>query len=106
MLIALCLIGASQLANPVELIPVDAGVADRNVLSTSLRIQPQDMRLDQAFERLYRVEGSRNRASGGSGLGLSIASALVTAHGGTLTPSASALGGLTWTLRLPLLTAS
>ncbi len=68
MLIALCLIGASQLANPVELIPVDAGVADRNVLSTSLRIQPQDMRLDQAFERLYRVEGTRNvyvRRAGG-----------------------------------------
>ena len=62
--------------------------------------------LSRLTERLYRVEGSRNRASGGSGLGLSIASALVTAHGGTLTPSASALGGLTWTLRLPLLTAS
>lgn len=61
--------------------------------------------LSRLTERLYRVEGSRNRASGGSGLGLSIASALVNAHGGTLTPSASALGGLTWTLRFPLLTA-
>ncbi|BCB59666.1 MULTISPECIES: ATP-binding protein [unclassified Halomonas] len=62
--------------------------------------------LSRLTERLYRVEGSRNRASGGSGLGLSIASALVAAHGGTLTPSASPLGGLTWILRLPLLSAS
>ncbi|MGO1773706.1 ATP-binding protein [Halomonas sp. AOP35-4E-18] len=56
-------------------------------------------------ERLYRVEGSRSRASGGSGLGLSIASALVNAHGATLTPSISTLGGLRWTLRFPLLAA-
>ncbi|PCF94746.1 ATP-binding protein [Vreelandella nigrificans] len=60
--------------------------------------------LHRLTERLYRVEGSRNRASGGSGLGLSIASALVNAHGGTLEASASALGGLKWTLRFPLLT--
>ncbi len=59
--------------------------------------------LSRLTERLYRVEGSRNRASGGSGLGLSIASALVHAHGGTLEASASTLGGLRWTLRFPLL---
>ncbi len=54
-------------------------------------------------ERLYRVEGSRNRASGGSGLGLSIAIALVKAHGGQMTPSPSALGGLCWKLDFPQL---
>ncbi|MGM0520738.1 MAG: ATP-binding protein [Pseudomonadota bacterium] len=59
--------------------------------------------LSRLTERLYRVEGSRNRASGGSGLGLSIASALIHAHGGTLEASDSALGGLRWTLRFPLL---
>ncbi|MEC9305941.1 MAG: ATP-binding protein, partial [Pseudomonadota bacterium] len=62
--------------------------------------------LTRLTERLYRVEGSRNRASGGSGLGLSIASALVSAHGGTLKASASPLGGLKWTLRFPLLTST
>lgn len=61
--------------------------------------------LSRLTERLYRVEGSRNRASGGSGLGLSIASALVSAHSGTFEASASALGGLKWTLRFPLLTS-
>ncbi|MWJ28785.1 HAMP domain-containing protein [Halomonas sp. ZH2S] len=60
--------------------------------------------LDRLTERLYRVEGSRSRASGGSGLGLSIASALVKAHGGTMVASTSALGGLCWTLTFPLLT--
>jgi len=59
--------------------------------------------LARLTERLYRVEGSRNRSSGGSGLGLSIVSALVYAHGGHLDASASPLGGLRWTLRFPLL---
>ncbi|WP_251977819.1 ATP-binding protein [Salinicola avicenniae] len=58
--------------------------------------------LSRLTERLYRVEGSRNRRSGGSGLGLSIASALIEAQGGTLVPSASPLGGLRWTLSFPL----
>jgi two-component system OmpR family sensor kinase len=36
-----------------------------------------------AFERFYRADPSRSRASGGSGLGLSIVAAIVAAHGGT-----------------------
>ncbi|WP_110686125.1 ATP-binding protein [Salinicola aestuarinus] len=62
--------------------------------------------LPRLTERLYRVEGSRNRRSGGSGLGLSIASALISAQGGTLVPSASPLGGLRWTLTFPLASAT
>jgi len=38
----------------------------------------------RAFERFYRADPSRNRASGGSGLGLSIAATIVSAHGGTV----------------------
>ena len=59
--------------------------------------------LSHLTERLYRVENSRNRTSGGSGLGLSIASALVAAHDGQLIPGQSSLGGLRWDIRLPLL---
>ncbi|WP_129141810.1 ATP-binding protein [Modicisalibacter coralii] len=60
--------------------------------------------LPRLTERLYRVEASRNRRSGGSGLGLSIASALVAIHGGRMIPSRSPLGGLRWTLHFPLAT--
>ncbi len=58
--------------------------------------------LERLFDRLYRVEASRNREHGGSGLGLSIARAIAEAHGGTLTARSSALGGLWITLQLPL----
>ncbi|WP_192034947.1 ATP-binding protein [Halomonas sp. YLGW01] len=59
--------------------------------------------LHRLTQRLYRVEGSRSRRSGGSGLGLSIAAALISAHGGELTASPSPLGGLCWTLDFPLM---
>jgi two-component system sensor histidine kinase BaeS len=58
--------------------------------------------LPRLTERLYRVEGSRSRAGGGSGLGLAIARALVEGHGGTLTTTASPLGGLGVRLALPI----
>ena len=46
-----------------------------------------DEALPKLFERLYRVETSRNRATGGSGLGLAICQAVVTAHGGQIRAS-------------------
>ncbi len=55
----------------------------------------------QLFERLYRKESSRNRATGGSGLGLSICKAIVEAHHGTIGIASSPLGGLAVTSWLP-----
>lgn len=64
-----------------------------------------DEQLAHLFNRFYRAEGSRNRASGGSGLGLSICQNIVTAHGGTLQASHSPLGGVMITVALPLETS-
>ncbi|WP_346839593.1 ATP-binding protein [Microbulbifer sp. SAOS-129_SWC] len=58
--------------------------------------------LSKLFERLYRVEESRNRATGGSGLGLSICKSIVEAQNGVIQASHGELGGLAITCRLPL----
>ena len=53
------------------------------------------------FERLYRVETSRNRREGGSGLGLSICEAIVDAHNGTVSAQDTKLQGLRIDVQLP-----
>jgi two-component system sensor histidine kinase BaeS len=60
--------------------------------------------LPRLFDRLYRVERSRNRASGGAGLGLAICHAIVAAHGGRIDAQSSPLGGLRVVVELPLAT--
>jgi two-component system sensor histidine kinase BaeS len=57
--------------------------------------------LDRLFERLYRVESSRNRLTGGAGLGLAICRNIVTAHNGSITAQSSPLGGLWIRIELP-----
>ena len=53
------------------------------------------------FERFYRADRSRSRASGGAGLGLSIVSGVVAAHGGRLEVDSPAEGGTRFTVWLP-----
>ena len=57
--------------------------------------------IDRLFERLYRVENSRSRASGGAGLGLAICKNIVEAHGGRIGAEASPLGGVLIRITLP-----
>jgi two-component system sensor histidine kinase BaeS len=57
--------------------------------------------LEKLFERLYRVESSRNRATGGAGLGLAICRNIVEAHEGSITAKLSPLGGLWVRVELP-----
>jgi two-component system OmpR family sensor kinase len=54
------------------------------------------------FEQFYRVEESRMRANGGSGLGLSIVAALTAAHGGTADVESKLGIGSRFRIRLPL----
>ncbi|MFH0789755.1 MAG: ATP-binding protein [Pseudomonadota bacterium] len=58
--------------------------------------------LERLFDRLYRVEKSRNRASGGAGLGLAICRNIVEAHGGIIVAHPSRLGGLLIRVTLPM----
>lgn len=63
-------------------------------------VPPSEM--GRLFDRLYRVEGSRSRATGGAGLGLAICRNIVEAHNGTIAAFPSPMGGLWVKVDLPL----
>lgn len=58
--------------------------------------------LARLFERFYRVEASRSRASGGAGLGLAICRSIVEAHDGRIEARPSPLGGVGIHIELPV----
>ena len=62
-------------------------------------IAPADV--ERAFAPFVRLEPSRNQGTGGFGLGLAIAQAIVEGHGGALKLANHPEGGLVATIRLP-----
>lgn len=82
---------------------ISAREEDRGVTITVTDSGPgfAEQDLPHVFEPLYRAESSRNRKTGGAGLGLTIAHRIVTAHGGTLTAGNAAGGGAEVVITLP-----
>lgn len=70
------------------------------VYNTTADPLPQE-RLELLFERFYRADASRNSATGGHGIGLSVAKAIVTAHGGKIQASSADGQSLLITVLLP-----
>src|SRR5206468_8090506 len=76
-------------ADTVEIAVIDQGIG----------IEPKD--LDRIFERFYRADRARSRATGGTGLGLAIVKHIATNHGGQVAVTSTVGTGSTFTLRLP-----
>jgi signal transduction histidine kinase len=71
------------------------------VMDSGIGIAPEN--IPHLFERFYRVDKSRSRAWGGSGIGLTISKALVEEMGGTIRAASPGLGkGSTFSFTLPL----
>jgi two-component system OmpR family sensor kinase len=89
---------------PGTVIAVRVGAQDGHAVLEVVDHGPglSDADADRIFERFYRADPSRTRASGGSGLGLSIVAALVAAHAGTVRVSETPGGGATFVVLLPL----
>jgi two-component system sensor histidine kinase SenX3 len=82
--------GSDHQARPT----VDISVSDQG-----LGIADADV--DRIFERFYRVDPARSRATGGTGLGLAIVKNIVTNHLGTVAVQSTVGSGSTFTIRLP-----
>jgi signal transduction histidine kinase len=81
----------------------EGGMVAFSVHDTGIGIPAEH--LPHVFERFYRVDKSRSRTGGGSGIGLTIARHLVEAHGGHISVSSAGAGqGSTFTFTLPLAT--
>jgi two-component system sensor histidine kinase SenX3 len=87
-------VGVKRVAGAVEITVVDQGIG----------IPASEQR--RIFERFYRVDPARARATGGTGLGLAIVKHIAAVHGGEVSVWSVEGAGSTFTLRLPALAAS
>jgi len=104
------LVWSNLLENAVRYSP-EGGTVDMNVATANggpARVTVEDHgpgipadELPHIFDRFYRADPSRNRATGGFGLGLAIAKALVEAYGGKITAQSTLGQGTRMTVELP-----
>jgi two-component system, OmpR family, sensor histidine kinase SenX3 len=78
----------------------DSWTAEVSVTDQGIGIPERDR--ERIFERFYRVDPARSRATGGTGLGLAIVKHVTAAHGGSVTVWSKEGGGSTFTIKLPL----
>ena len=81
-------------------VSTENGTGRMSVVDHGPGLQAKEM--ERIFEPFYRADPSRSRDSGGAGLGLSIVSAVVGAHGGTVNVTETSGGGVTFEVELPL----
>ena len=75
------------------------GAVEISVTDQGIGIAERD--LERVFERFYRADPARSRATGGTGLGLAIVKHVATNHGGEVSVWSVEGSGSTFTLRLP-----
>jgi signal transduction histidine kinase len=81
-----------------------AAMVQISVQDTGMGIAPEH--LPYLFERFYRADSSRSRATGGTGLGLAIVKQMVQAHGGQITVESQPRKGTCFTFTLPAVSSS
>ncbi len=86
-------VAARRVAEP------DGTYIDITVTDQGIGLSEKDR--ERIFERFYRVDPARSRATGGTGLGLAIVKHVAASHGGEVTVWSSEGQGSTFTLRLP-----
>ena len=92
-------------ATPIEIAVTNQnGTGRLSVADHGSGLRAED--IDRIFEPFYRADPSRSRDSGGAGLGLSIVSAVVAAHGGQVRVKETSGGGATFEVELPLASSS
>lgn len=82
----------------VELKEIDNNIVI-DVIDNGIGIKKEDLKF--IFDRFYRVDTSRNKSTGGSGLGLSIVKSIVEAHGGTICIQSNYGYGTEISIKLP-----
>jgi two-component system, OmpR family, sensor kinase len=87
--------------SPIEVsVATEDSVARMSVADHGSGLEAEDAQ--RIFEPFYRADPSRSRDSGGAGLGLSIVTAVVAAHGGHVKVKETSGGGATFEVELPL----